>query len=126
MQLIAISQCGFYETFDDGHNIPWENLTRSQLSHVAPNATWTTAWGAWSAYTRGPRDTFWESGFQDVNQPLFLKNDPYDHDDIKQNAFEFGKAIWFNETWSVRNGVHFIVNANREDAEPVPELRLIL
>jgi hypothetical protein len=98
----------------------------TQLSEVAYNATWTPIWGAWTALTREPRDMFWESGFQHVNQPLYQGSNPYDYIEMRRNAYEFGKVIWVKETWKVQRDVRFSLDANLEDVEPVPMLRLYL
>jgi hypothetical protein len=45
---------------------------------------------------------------------------------MRRNAYEFGKAIWLKETWKVQKDVRFSVDANLEDAEPVPIIRLDL
>jgi hypothetical protein len=115
-----------HQTSYDPPGIAWKNLTRTRLSDVAYNAIWTPSWGAWSAHTREPWDTFWESGFQQVNQPLYRGSNPYDYIEMRRNAYEFGKAIWLKETWKVQKDVRFSVDANLEDAEPVPILRLDL
>jgi hypothetical protein len=118
LQLIRITQCGSYQTSHDPPGIAWKNLTVTELSDMAYNAIWTPSWGAWSAHTQ-ERDTFWESGFQQVNQPLHRGSSPYDDMDMRRNEFELGRAILLKETWKVQEDVCFSLDANLEDAESV-------
>jgi hypothetical protein len=106
---------GFYEPFNNGRQLQWDNLTRLKLSEVAPSATWSMVWGAWTACSSAPVEAFWEIGFAQINEPLFVGNDPYSATDIKEIAFGFGGALWNDLVWHERGGARFTVKAKKED-----------
>jgi hypothetical protein len=116
--LTSVIKSGFYEPFNDGRQLQWDNLSRFELSEVAPNATWTMVWGAWTSCSRAPVEAFWEIGFARINEPLFVGNDPYSATDIKEIAFGFGKALWEELVWYERGGARFTVKAKKEDDDP--------
>jgi hypothetical protein len=74
-------------------------------------------WGAWAAYSRAPVETFWKTGFAEINEPLFAGNNPYLASEIKENAFGFGNALWINLAWYERDGARFTIEAKKEDDE---------
>jgi len=104
----------------------WENLCRSKLSKVAPDAVWTTTWAARQAYSNTPVEKFWKSGFFHINHPLFIDNDPRSTEELRDNAFGFGHALWVNSAWKLTQGAVFTVEVQKGGEEQGSQRCVIL
>ena len=46
-----------------------------------------------------------------INQPLFVGNDPCSKEELRDNAAGFGNALWVNAAWNLEQGAEFTVEA---------------
>ncbi|KAF2033677.1 hypothetical protein EK21DRAFT_108806 [Setomelanomma holmii] len=104
--------CGFYQPIKDGKEVFWEDVSRSKLSHVAPDAVWRTFWGAYEATSSGPIEEFRKTGFYHVNMGYPYEN-PRKREEAKARAKQFARFLFRETVWEEREDMVHILNVSR-------------